>query len=73
MLRPKKRSRDFVIEPNYDDRILEVLMRECPSLRSFNTFIVPLMRVLPRELVEQAATEARRRKYKANKETGRYE
>jgi len=48
-------------------------MRECPSLAAWNQFIVPLMKVLPKPLLESAALEAKRRGYKANKEKGCYE
>lgn len=60
-------------EPDYSNRVFACLMRECPSLRMFNRFIVPLMRNETPELRTQAAAEAKRRGYKPNKERGEYE
>lgn len=49
------------------------LIRECPSLATFNRFIVPLMRIETKELRDLAASEAKRRGYAPNKEKGIYE
>jgi len=57
----------------HEDKVWDSLMRECPSLAAWNQFIVPLMKVLPKPLLESAALEAKRRGYKANKEKGCYE
>jgi hypothetical protein len=57
----------------YEERIWATLMRECPSLATWNTFIVPLMKVLPKPLRDVAAVEAKRRNYKANRDLGVYE
>lgn len=48
-------------------------MRECPTLATFNRFIVPLMKFETQELRHIAAEEAKRRGYAANKEKGVYE
>ncbi len=60
-------------EPDYSDRVFASIMRECPSLRMFNRFIVPLMRNETPEIRTQAAAEAKCRGYRANKETQQYE
>lgn len=60
-------------EPDYSDRVFAAIMRETPSLRMWNKFVVPLMKVLSKELRDQAAIEAKRRGYKANRERGEYE
>jgi len=57
----------------HEDKVWDALMRECPSLATWNTFIVPLMKVLPLPLRDAAATEAKRRNYKPNREKGCYE
>jgi hypothetical protein len=62
-----------VEESDYSDRVLAAMMRECPSLNSFNLFIVPLMKSLPKPLQGVAASEAKRRGYAPNKEKGIYE
>jgi hypothetical protein len=58
---------------NYDPALFQVLMMQCGTLASFNRFIVPLMKVETPEIRHLAAEEAKRRKYKANKEKGCYE
>lgn len=51
----------------------KVLVACCHSLSLFNRFVLPLMRVEEEELMNYAATEAKRRGYKPNKTTGKYE
>ena len=58
---------------DYALKTFKILMMECASLTSFNRFIVPLMKVETPEIRHLAAAEAKRRKYKANKEKGCYE
>ena len=45
----------------------------CSTLKDFNLYIVPPMRSRGDVFLKMAATEARRRRYKANKATGLYE
>ena len=59
--------------PDHSAEVFQALMRECPSLSTWNTFIVPLMKVLPKPLRDAAAIEAKRRNYKPNKDRGEYE
>ena len=58
---------------DYAPTLFQILMIQCATLASFNRFIVPLMKVETREIRHLAAEEAKRRKYKANKEKGCYE
>lgn len=60
-------------EPDFSDRVFAAIIRECPSLKTFNRFVVPLMKQETKELRDQAATEAKRRGYKPNKISGFYE
>jgi hypothetical protein len=57
----------------YEDRIWETLMRECPSLVTFNRFILPLAKNEEPALKQLAANEAIRRGYKFSKDKGVYE
>lgn len=58
---------------DYAVTLFQILMMQCGTLVSFNRFIVPLMKVETPEIRHLAAEEAKRRKYKANKELGVYE
>lgn len=59
-----------------DDKHLgtwKVMVGWCNTLESFNRFIIPLMRSETPECKEYAATIAKRRGWRANKEKGCYE
>jgi hypothetical protein len=49
------------------------LMRECPTLGSWNRFILPIMKQETRELKIVAVAEAKRRGYEYSKQKGLYE
>lgn len=58
---------------DYAPTLFQILMMQCGTLASFNRFIVPLMKIETPEIRHLAAEEAKRRKYKANKQLGVYE
>lgn len=55
------------------EQVWRSIIRECPSLASFNRFVLPLARTEDSALKRIAADEATRRGYKFSKEKGVYE
>lgn len=55
------------------EQVWRSIIRECPSLASFNRFVLRLARDEDSELKRIAADEANRRGYAFNKEKGCYE
>ena len=57
----------------HEATVFRQLITECGTLESYNRFIVPLMKNETPELRHIAAEEAKRRGYKGNKITQKYE
>lgn len=55
------------------DQVWRSIIRECPSLASFNRFVLPLARTEESALKRIASDEAVRRGYKFNADTKFYE
>jgi hypothetical protein len=62
-----------VEESDNSGRVFTAIMRECPSLKTWNRFILPLMKIETEKLKMLAVIEAKRREYKYSKEKGVYE